>query len=124
MVAQEFIDVEGQQFPPDGFVPNETLVDALIDAARRELRWWQWRKKRAVVRALSQMDYRYILEAELTDMAFRAGALPPEASFETVGGLRIYGGPWTDLFDWIIQNWPAIMEMILSIISLFASREE
>jgi len=123
-MSSTFNDVQGEQFPPDGFKPNESLPEALIRAARDELKWWQWRRRRAVITALSQLDYRFVLEAELTDMALRAGAIPPSATFDVVGGTKIFVGAWTDLFDWIIENWPAIMEMILSIISLFAAKGE
>ena len=122
-----FNDLEGEQYPPVDFNPNASLAEVLIDVARRELKWWQFRKKRALALVLSEADFRFELEAQLTYKAMRAGALPPEnqigATYDSFynGQVVIYGGVWTDFFDWIIQNWPAIMEMILSIISLFAS---
>ena len=122
MMIASFESVQGEQFPPEGWEPNQSLPEALIKAARNELPWWQWRKRRAVLTALNQLDYRFVLEAELTDMAMRVGAIPPEGDmYKTYGGVPIFVGAWTDIFDWIINNWPAIMEMIMQIISLFAA---
>lgn len=37
----------------------------------------------------------------------------------------IFVGNWlTDVFDWVIENWDAILEMVITIISLFAAEQD
>jgi hypothetical protein len=119
-MVETFAVVQGEQFPPEGWTPNQTLPEVLIRAARKEIPWWAWRKKRAVLKVLNSNDFRFVLEAELTDIAMRSGQLPPTGTIAEYGNVPIFVGAWTDLFDWILTNWPAIMEMIMQIINLFA----
>ena len=65
----------------------------------------------------------------------RSLSLPDEVSFYspkmvTGGSIKMYGGDvpifvgsWLDIFDWIMSNWPAIMEMIMQIISMFNAKK-
>ena len=55
------------------------------------------------------------IELCLADAALRAGVIPPQSIGDdgTVGD-------WTDFFDWFIENWPAILDMIMQIIQIFS----
>ena len=63
---------------------------------------------------------RGMLEKELgksVTAAVEAGTLKLPVGAQLVGGVLVSG--WTDLFDWFLENLPAILDMIMMIIALF-----
>ena len=63
---------------------------------------------------------RGMLEKELgksVAAAVEAGTLKLPVGAQLVGGVLVSG--WTDLFDWFLENLPAILDMIMMIIALF-----
>jgi hypothetical protein len=60
--------------------------------------------------SLSQRLYEAIVVGEV------ALAVSDDELFSSAG---IYVGSWQDLLQWILDNWPAILEMIMQIIALF-----
>lgn len=59
------------------------------------------------------------IEYTLSRKAAEAGVVPPQA-FDADG---LFVGNWiTDLLDWVIEHWDEILEIIMTIISLFAAR--
>lgn len=98
------------------FESNNSLDSVIHHAARRNWRTTGLLKRLKIYRALRDPDLRYELELALTETAAEAGAIPPEARDQTTG---VYVGDWQDLFQWFLDNWPAILEMIMQIISLF-----
>lgn len=118
---------EQEQFPPQGWTPNESFAEAMLVVARKELKWYEWRKKFAVLRVLNQAEYRFTLEAQVTDLLLKAGAIPPtgEQLTDYGGGLAIWDGEWLrEFLDILIEYAPKIIEIVIMIISLFAATEE
>ena len=109
------------KFPPEGWSPTESFGEAILTMARKELKWFEWRKKFAVAKCLRDPDFRFVLEAQVTDMALRAGAIPPQGDqVVSYGDYQVFVGNWlTDLLEWVLLNAPAIIELIMTIISLF-----
>lgn len=64
----------------------------------------------------ASQDVRQEVEKELTRLAVLAGAIPPTGP-QIVDG--IYVGSWLDLFEWFLENLPAILEAIMQILDLF-----
>lgn len=93
---------------------NKTLDAALTEAA------WDsgatLRERLCVRIALLRPRKRQELELALTQLACETAAIPV-AGDQIVEG--VYVGSWQDLFQWILENWPKIIEMIMAIIALF-----
>lgn len=102
------------------FRPNDSLVTTVLGVMKEKghgpfERFWMSLK----LRGLSKED-RKKLETDVTGLLVEqveAGLVKLPVSASVVGGVLV--GSWQDLFDWFIQNWPKILEMILAIISLF-----
>lgn len=113
--------------PPSDWKPNESLREGIEKVASRELGRLELLKRIKVAKALYIPRYRFALEAILTDMALSEGTIAPTAEnvkvFSVEGEqIPIFVGNWiTDLLDWLIANGPAIIELIMTIVSLFAS---
>jgi hypothetical protein len=115
---------EPNKFPPQGWQPNQSFAEAILQAARKEVKWYEWRKKLAVIRCLNQADFRFVLESQVTDMLLRAGNIPPSSTvLVSYGdGLCVWNGEWLrELLDIILEYAPQIIELIMTIISLFAA---
>lgn len=85
---------------------------AILQAAEQmdERRFTMFRLRMGMLRPRIRRE----IELCMADEAIRAGIIEPSALEDGVVG------DWTDFFDWVIQNWPAILEMILEIISIFS----
>jgi hypothetical protein len=103
------------------FRPNDSLDDTLRDAMRADgCGLFERLIVSMRVRRLSD-EGRAALEKELGKMvsaSVEAGTLklPPKAA--VVGGVLV--GNWQDLFQWFLDNLPAILEAIMSIIAMFS----
>ncbi len=75
------------------------------------------RQERAILRALWWPPHRRRLEQRLTALALECGAIPPEGEGLIVDG--IYTGSWTEFLDWLIENAPAILDIISAILLFF-----
>jgi len=102
------------------FRPNDSLESVLRRAVRADgagiLETMFLMSK---VRRLSD-EGRKALELELggkVAAAVAAGTLTLPVSATIVGGQVV--GAWQDLFQWFLDNLPAILEAIMSIIALF-----
>lgn len=95
---------------------NASLDNVLVDAA------WQghanFRERCALRICLLRPVKRHQLEAALTEFAVEAGVIPLTGDLVQDG---VYVGDWgaPGFLQWILDNWPKIMEMILAIIALF-----
>ena len=101
------------------FRPNDSLTETVLDAMKEKgHRFFERMYMSLRLRALSD-DKRLELERALTerlmeDVKTGAVTIPPAA---IVGG--VFVEDWRELFEWIIEHWPEILEMIIAIISLF-----
>ena len=103
-------DVEGR------FRPNDSLDSTLRSAMAAEgCGLFERLIVSLRVRRLSS-DGRAELERQLTEKLLKDVPQLP-AGAEVVGGILV--GGWQDFFQWFIDNLPAILEMILSIIAMF-----
>lgn len=100
------------------FKPNPTFDRTMRSALRKTRTRFFTRVK--VWRALRDNEMRYELELALTEKALAMGIIQPEG----IEGTGVYGGPWTDFLDWIINNWDEIFRIIMTIIDLFSDDME
>jgi len=101
------------------FRPNDTLINVISHTMREYGHGWFERFiMRLKLRSMSRKQRRQ-LEQEVTGLLVASGhTLPVNA---TVGSDGILVGDWQDLLDWFMENWPAILEMILTILAIFMS---
>lgn len=102
------------------FRPNDSLVRTVLDVMKDRghgpfERFFMSLKLRAL-----STDERKELEQQLTKKLVadvEAGLVKLPVGASVVAGVLV--GGWQDLFQWFLDNWPAILEMIMAIISLF-----
>jgi hypothetical protein len=97
------------------FQPNRSLETTIMSVMRDQGHNLLERLRVRIALAFLSRDKRRQLEHELTTMASTAGAIPPQS----VGSDGVYVGAWQDLFQWFLDNWESILELILRIISFF-----
>lgn len=103
------------------FRPNDSLVTTLMDAARAngvglfDRLSMRIRLSRMSPAARQELELR--LGAKLQGDV-DAGLVRLKASDRFEGGVLVTS--WRDLFEWFMTNLPAILEMISTIIALFA----
>ena len=104
------------------FRPNDTLIDVISQTMREHGHGWFERFiMRLKLRSMSR-EQRRQLEQDVTGLLVTSGyTLPVNAS---VGSDGILVGDWQDLLDWFMANWPAILEMILTILAIFMSKPQ
>lgn len=101
----------------EGLFRNNQSLDRCVGRVMREYDTPLRERLRIRTRmALLSWEDRAELERQLTAKAMEMGALPKEGP-NIVNG--IYVGSWLDLFDWFINNWETILEIILAIIAVF-----
>ena len=102
------------------FRPNGTLERTVFNACREDgFGFFQSWGASARVRRMKP-EARQELEKQLGVMVLEsvdAGTLQLPRGAEIVGGIVVSG--WQDLFTWFMENLPAILEMIATIIALF-----
>jgi hypothetical protein len=64
-------------------------------------------------------EIEYSLSQRLYEAIVVGDVAIPAAGEELFSSAGIYVGSWQDLLQWILDNWPAILEMIMQIIALF-----
>jgi hypothetical protein len=105
------------------FRPNDSLLSTLGEAMREDgCGFFEIMIAKSRVRRMSA-NQRQELERRLTDKvqaAVSAGELKLPVSANVVGGVLV--SSWKDLFAWFVENLPAILEMIATIMALFASQ--
>lgn len=104
------------------FKPNDTLVATLMSAMDAEgCNFFEKLSARLRVRRMSAGQRaeleRRVTEKLLADADEGLVSLPVSATFES--GVLV--GAWQDLFKWFVDNLPAILEMIATIMALFAA---
>ena len=103
------------------FRPNNSLTNMILAAMREQGHGLGERLVMSLRLRVMSQDKRLELEQAISAKLFQdveSGlvSLPVTSAIE--GG--VYVGDWRDLFEWFMANWPAILEMILAIIALFA----
>lgn len=105
------------------FRPNDSLLSTLGEAMREDgCGFFEIMIAKSRVRRMSA-NQRQELERRLTDKvqaAVSSGELKLPVSANVVGGVLV--SSWKDLFVWFVENLPAILEMIATIMALFASQ--
>lgn len=103
----------------------EFQANTSLDKALRKAFW----KKRVgllnrirIRRAMRDEELREEIEYSLSQMVRESGMVAGD-QFDSETG--IFVGNWlTDLFDYIINNWESILEMVMTIIMLFAAGDD
>lgn len=99
------------------FKPNPTFDDTIRSAMRKTRTPFLTRFK--VWMAMRDAETRYELELALTEKALEMGVIQPEGC-DDVG---VYGNPWTDFLDWVIENWDEIFRIIMMIVDIFTDQK-
>jgi len=108
-----------EQLQQTTYEGNPTFMRALRRAMWKERTGLLHRIR--ILRAMQDPLIRQEVETAVTRMALDAGAIPPESTDVTAEG--IYVGNWlTDLLEWILENAPAIIELVITIIGLFTEQ--
>ena len=102
------------------FRPNDSLTNMILAAMREQGHGLGERLLMSLRLRVLSRDKRLELERAIAaklaqDVEGGLVSLPVGSAIE--GG--VYVGDWRDLFEWFMENWPAILEMILAIIALF-----
>lgn len=111
---------------PEGiFRPNDSLLTTLGEAMREDgCGFFERQLAKSKVRRMTT-NQRAELERRLTakvQSSVEAGELKLPVSASIVGGVLV--SSWQDLFKWFVENLPAILEMIATIMALFAASSD
>ena len=102
------------------FRPNNSMVNVILGVMRERGHGLGERLLMALRLRVLPRNKRQELEKVVTGLLVaqvNAGLVTLPVSVSVSNGVVV--GGWQDLFEWFLENWPAILEMILAIISLF-----
>lgn len=102
------------------FVPNRTLVDTVLQVMREQGHGLGERLFMAFKLRLAPRHKLQELERSVTGLLMQhveAGLVTLPASAKVEDGVLVTD--WIELFEWFLEHWEEILEIILAIISLF-----
>lgn len=100
------------------FRPNNSLVNVILGVMRERGHGLGERLLMALRLRVLPQNKRQELEQAVTDLLVahvNAGLVTLPVSVST----GVVVGSWQDLFEWFLENWSAILDINLAIISLF-----
>ena len=102
------------------FRPNNSLVNVILGVMREQGHSLGERLLMALRLRVLPRNKRQELEQAVTDLLVahvNAGLVTLPVSVSVSTGVVV--GSWQDLFEWFLENWSAILDINLAIISLF-----